>query len=339
MKVPFGFHKKTNRYMGIDDALNGLRCGCICPSCKMELMARQGDENEHHFAHHKLAEVECEYSYWVAVRSMAKQILSEKGIFVDYSRIKTFASMPWTEKAVAITKGVSLEHNIRHYQFDAKVDASFGPYYIHLLTDRENDSGRVRSHFVNQEERNTFSPYLVLEVDLGDIKKHRNEKANECLDSLLTQKLQSGDWFSSRSSYLDYLRHEKRQEKIEEERKELAARRREEYGRQNHTVPSPKRATKDDTDIVARRMVGFHETMLKSYSYDDKLSQKLSIVYKGRNLWYVSCCNEFFCISYQGTHIVYEVLDEKIIRLTSSISFGGLEAVVEQFIKERNTAF
>lgn len=54
MKVPFGLDKATNRFVGIDEVKNGLACGCICPSCKMQLKARQGEGNEHHFAHHLL---------------------------------------------------------------------------------------------------------------------------------------------------------------------------------------------------------------------------------------------------------------------------------------------
>lgn len=341
MKVPFGFHKESNLYLGIDQVKNGLACGCICPSCKMQLKARHGDTKEHHFAHHQSAQIECEYSYWVAVRSMAKQIIQEKGIIYNSKKLNTFALIPWTNKAPEIIRKITLNPHIKYHQFDATIDSTLGTYYIYLKTNTEEDIGRVRSHYTYQPQSNTFSPYLVLEVDLYEVKKHNN-KASQYLETLLFKTYNNKEWFSSRSSYIDYLE----QKKLKEEQKALSEKIKQEvkdkqkmsYVNVSKTKEISRRQTlpSDPTVILARRMVGFYKKMNNEYNHKDKLSANLSIVYKGRNLWYVSCCNEFFCISSQGEYIVYKVEEDSIVRLTSSISFDNLDYHIKKYVVERD---
>lgn len=47
---PYGLDKNNN-LVCVDDVPNGLDCGCVCPACKVDLIAKQGDERVHHFAH------------------------------------------------------------------------------------------------------------------------------------------------------------------------------------------------------------------------------------------------------------------------------------------------
>jgi len=57
----------------------GKKCGCICPSCKTPLIARQGSLKEWHFAHQSnnvqsATTTACEYSFAVSVRLMIRQL-------------------------------------------------------------------------------------------------------------------------------------------------------------------------------------------------------------------------------------------------------------------------
>mgnify|MGYP001445142676 CR=1 FL=1 len=81
-KIPFALQLATNEYVGVHDIERGTKCGCICPSCKTPLSARKGDVNAWHFSHatrgtadktHK----DCEFSFFVSVTQMAKQIFVE----------------------------------------------------------------------------------------------------------------------------------------------------------------------------------------------------------------------------------------------------------------------
>ena len=76
-KLVYGLYRYTVNENGIDvvkeelrhvdKVERGLACNCFCPDCECNgrLEARQGDVNEHHFAHHKLDE--CEYGYRIGI--------------------------------------------------------------------------------------------------------------------------------------------------------------------------------------------------------------------------------------------------------------------------------
>ncbi|NOE33329.1 competence protein CoiA family protein [Ruegeria sp. HKCCD7318] len=67
---------------------NGLKCGCICPSCKSPLIARQGKRRVWHFAH--ASDVNCSSFGETALHLAAKQTLKDlKGkIFIPEEVIR-----------------------------------------------------------------------------------------------------------------------------------------------------------------------------------------------------------------------------------------------------------
>lgn len=81
--IPFGLIETTNEFVDVYDVKRGKNCDCICPSCKTPLIARHGDCNTWHFAHaHKgvydKTKKECEYSFYLSVRLMARQLIDSK---------------------------------------------------------------------------------------------------------------------------------------------------------------------------------------------------------------------------------------------------------------------
>lgn len=80
-RVPFGQREADGQLIDVHDAARGAHCSCRCPSCRMPLIARQGDEKVWHFAHRTqgdeaIAEQACAYSFFVSVRLMARQLLA-----------------------------------------------------------------------------------------------------------------------------------------------------------------------------------------------------------------------------------------------------------------------
>lgn len=78
--IPFGLRNVDKNLVDISAVTRGAKCDCICPSCKTPLTARQGEKNEWHFAHRskksfEQTKKECEYSYFVSVRLMIKQLI------------------------------------------------------------------------------------------------------------------------------------------------------------------------------------------------------------------------------------------------------------------------
>lgn len=67
---------KNNKLYHVDEVDNGLKCNCICPNCKENLVAKQGEINEHHFAHEN-KECDITIAQETALHIMAKEILAE----------------------------------------------------------------------------------------------------------------------------------------------------------------------------------------------------------------------------------------------------------------------
>jgi len=68
---------KDNKIVTIDEVERGLDCGCVCIHCHSRLVARKGDEREHHFAHYDECETMDCYEY--AFRESTKKAFSEAG--------------------------------------------------------------------------------------------------------------------------------------------------------------------------------------------------------------------------------------------------------------------
>ncbi len=75
IKLPFGLTE--NKLVHISEVVRGKRCNCICPSCKVPLIASKGVKIQPHFKH--AVECECEGGFESAVHLAAKQIIIEKG--------------------------------------------------------------------------------------------------------------------------------------------------------------------------------------------------------------------------------------------------------------------
>lgn len=80
--IPFGLRELDKKLMDVAAVPRGKACGCICPSCKTPLIARQGEQKEWHFAHasrgvSSKTEKDCDFSFYVSVRMMARQQFGE----------------------------------------------------------------------------------------------------------------------------------------------------------------------------------------------------------------------------------------------------------------------
>ncbi|MGA0588642.1 competence protein CoiA family protein [Dyella sp. KRB-257] len=97
--IPFALRESDQRFVGVGDVAAGLACGCICPSCKSRLIARKGAIKVWHFAHASRAdgqhtETDCDYSWAVSVRLMARQLLSDGLHLADVPRLFVIADAP-----------------------------------------------------------------------------------------------------------------------------------------------------------------------------------------------------------------------------------------------------
>lgn len=68
---------KEDRIRSVEEVARGLACECACTSCGDQVIARQGEIREWHFAH--AAESDCEGGAETALHLAAKQLLLESG--------------------------------------------------------------------------------------------------------------------------------------------------------------------------------------------------------------------------------------------------------------------
>lgn len=75
IKLPFGLNK-NNTIIHVTDVERGKKCNCVCPSCRVPLIAAKGNKKQHHFKH--ATGNECEHGLESAIHLAAKQIIKEK---------------------------------------------------------------------------------------------------------------------------------------------------------------------------------------------------------------------------------------------------------------------
>ena len=72
----FGWAKnREGKTVCVSEVPKGKDCGCFCPFCDAELIARKGEVRMHHFAHIK--GMECQYGYEASVHLLAKEVFQQ----------------------------------------------------------------------------------------------------------------------------------------------------------------------------------------------------------------------------------------------------------------------
>jgi competence CoiA-like predicted nuclease len=75
IKLPFGLNE-NNALIHISEVERGLKCRCICPSCRSQLIAAKGSIKQPHFKH--AVENECENALESTIHLGAKKLIFEK---------------------------------------------------------------------------------------------------------------------------------------------------------------------------------------------------------------------------------------------------------------------
>lgn len=74
VQLPYG-EAADGRLLHISTVPSGLACACKCPACGTPLVARKGQQLEHHFAHHSSAA--CVTALESALHKLAKQVIAD----------------------------------------------------------------------------------------------------------------------------------------------------------------------------------------------------------------------------------------------------------------------
>lgn len=135
--IPFAVEKETGAIKEVGDVPRGRNCGCICPCCKAGLVARQGSENEWHFAHDHRAEnrpdKKCDISFESACRLFVIDLLKSARIPV----IRTPALGPKTMSGGSRTRSGTTLVNLTFVDSEeySDVSAGIGGYVLEIFMD------------------------------------------------------------------------------------------------------------------------------------------------------------------------------------------------------------
>lgn len=208
MTTELTYGLKNGQLISIHDAEQGLACGCVCPGCGAELVARKGPQRAHHFAHHNSAE--CNYGPESALHFRAKNVfLTEPNLLLpllmitDTEAKKSYPElnlMDAIEGEVAQLSQVEIEKHL----------GSFKPDVTAIIQTGEQIDIEIHvSHKVDMEKHRKVqnADRLMVEIDLSKVARNCTEK--ELIEQVL--------WRSPRH----FIHHPAQQEKQQQLAKNL----------------------------------------------------------------------------------------------------------------------
>ncbi|ACJ28941.1 Conserved hypothetical protein [Shewanella piezotolerans WP3] len=168
--IPFGQDKDTGEWCDVAEVSRGLACNCICPSCKLPLSARHGDERDWHFAHHtrnipKEKIVDCEFSFEVSLRMMTHQLLLE-GVFLKLPEYVKSVIVPKSLKGnIKPEVKIAKEQCLRAADSKLTVDADFFGHKVDALY--QFDTASLVVYLVYRGRKFPFELSLLRDVRAG----------------------------------------------------------------------------------------------------------------------------------------------------------------------------
>jgi hypothetical protein len=142
--VPFGL--KNERLYEPRQVPNGAACGCVCPSCKRNLIARQGVATPH-FAH--APGEDCNQAFETAVHLAAKQLIADRmGLrrpalkYPDPYQPHVPASVAEQEVTMALDE-VRLEHWLGDIRPDIVATANGQDYVVEIAVTHFVDDAKL----------------------------------------------------------------------------------------------------------------------------------------------------------------------------------------------------
>ena len=157
---------KDGNIVSIDDVPSGKECGCVCPACGDELIARKGEKRMHHFAHR--SNEDCEYGYESSLHLAAKDILSRSEkmvippVYVEFPQSGKPKELISMEREISIDD-VELEKRFDDIIPDIVVYSGDKYFFIEIYVTHPIDDEKLKK----LKEKNIST----IEIDLSKIKR------------------------------------------------------------------------------------------------------------------------------------------------------------------------
>ncbi|QQO35363.1 hypothetical protein JJC00_06705 [Bradyrhizobium diazoefficiens] len=165
------------RLLHIGEVPSGLACNCVCPGCERRLVAKKGDVQAHHFAHHAQQDGRsCESAGETALHKFAKRILDER--------------LEITLPAQVVEEQKDREVVVRAAKraFDRAIletkDGQIVPDVVLLLRDRRLIVEFKVTHPCDPEKIARIQAMDIGAIEI-DLSQYRNHKLSEIADEIL----------------------------------------------------------------------------------------------------------------------------------------------------------
>ena len=220
----YGIRKSDGKIISIYDIpvdLKGLRCDCICPHCKTELIAKKGDIREYHFAHYndehmtvnrdgKLCTTNIEVANQTALHRMAKEImLSAKNITfpayeIDINEIE-FEDIPdyildkienrkyiYRQKNVVAILSVEEEKRIDDIITDIYLNTPIGEIMVEIAV----------THFVDKIKYNKIKEKSLSTIEI-DLSQYNGENVSrKRLEKIIKEEVANKKWIYRKDRHI-----------------------------------------------------------------------------------------------------------------------------------------
>lgn len=152
----------------------GLACDCTCPSCGVALVARQGDERIHHFAHHAQSAELCSYATETELHIRAKALIEQ--------RQQVNIPLHITSCGFAVYKTYPVT-NVRLEKFHTGKK----PDLIVTINGFDCLIEIAVTHFADNEKRRAYRDNLLnaIEIDLSALKDTEDNELEQVLEEAL----------------------------------------------------------------------------------------------------------------------------------------------------------
>ena len=186
---------KDGNIVSIDEVQSGKDCGCVCPACGDELIARKGQKRMHHFAHR--SSEDCEYGYESSLHLAAKDILSRSEkmvippVYVEFPQSGKSKQLLYPEKKIPVDR-VELEKHFDDIIPDIVVYSGDKYFFIEIYVTHPIDDEKLKK----LKEKNIST----IEIDLS--KEKRDISVEELSDILLNSSPQKSWKYHTESDEL-----------------------------------------------------------------------------------------------------------------------------------------
>ena len=186
---------KDGNIVSIADVPSGKKCGCVCPACGDELIARKGQKRMHHFAHR--SNEDCEYGYESSLHLAAKDILSRSEkmvippVYVEFPQSGKPKELISKERKIPIDD-VKLEKRFDDIIPDIVVDSGDEHFFIEIYVTHPIDDEKLKK--LKEKKIST------IEIDLS--KEKRDISVEELSDILLNSSPQKSWKYHTESDEL-----------------------------------------------------------------------------------------------------------------------------------------